>query len=162
MTAADLYDFESGVANSAAVAFTSAGLNVATITLAPNIQKPRPRSEITFRPGGAIKPCRILLISGKRRIAAYTGELEIVSITDASGTGKQTHALYRGQIRQLMELDEFRAVVNINTSPYNIDFIYATGSGETLATKDGYEISRLTYAVDFSIKADAFTQLNSQ
>ncbi len=98
-------------------------------------------------------------IPSHRAIAAYSGELEINSITDASPPGKSTMAAYRALVRSIMELDTLRFAVNLPSSPYMIDFISGTGGTDIMKTDDGYEICRLTYSVQFSIKQDAFDQL---
>lgn len=159
MTATDLYDFEGNIPDMIAAAFAAAQMNVGTVNIKPDFQKPRPRSELVFRPGGSVSPPRLMVVQGKRVIAAYTGELEIASITDASTEGKQTHSAYRATVRQLMELDAVRFAVNLAFSPYQLDFATPTGGTETMKTDDGYELSRLTYHLQFSIKQDAFNQL---
>jgi hypothetical protein len=159
MTASDLYDFETNVPDAIVPAFTAAGLQAITLSIAPDFQKPRPRSELFFRPGPAVNPPRIMLVDGKRVIAAYEGDLEITSITDTIAANKLTHSAYRAAIRQLMELDAVRTACNLATSPYKLDFVMPAGSTETVKTDEGYELSRLTYRVQFSIKQDAFEQL---
>lgn len=160
MTSVELYDFESNIPDMIAAAFTAAGLQATTLTTPPDFQKPRPRSELTFRLGPAVTPARIMIISGWGRvIAAYTGDLDITSITDPSESGKQTHAGYRAAVRELMELDRLRTAVNLTSFPYKLDFATPAGGTITVKTEDGYEISRLTYRLEFSIKQDAFTQL---
>ena len=154
-----VYDFESNVAAMVAAALASSGLHTATLNTAPEFQKIRPRSEIIFRPGGAASPTQLVLVNGRRCVGAYIGDLEITSLTDASTTGKATHATYRSTLRQLMELDAIRAAANTTAFPYRIDFATPTGSSETFKTEDGYELSRLTYHLEFSIKTDALNQL---
>ena len=159
VTATTVYDFESNLAAAFAAGLTALGIPAFTPSTAPAVQKPRPRSETIFRPGGSISPPRLSLVGGLRWIAAYTGELTVTSITDASAAGKLAHSAYRAAVRQAMELDSIRAASNISSSPYTIDFIMPTGSSETYATEQGYELSKLTYNVEFSIKSDAFNQL---
>jgi hypothetical protein len=159
MTAADLYDFETNIPFYVRPAFTSAGMVALILSDAPNFQKDRPRCELFYRHAGSITPPRIMLVNGLRVIAAHTGELDITAITDPSQPGKQTMAAYRAAIRQRMELDTLRAAVNLISSPYQIDFCSPAGSTETVKTDQGYELSRLTYHLQWSIKQDAFNQL---
>lgn len=160
MTNSDIYDFEGNVPDMIAVAFTAAGQNALTVNTPPDVQKLRPRSELVFRPGPAASPPRIMIVPGWGRVvAAHTGELEIASITDPSDTGKATHSQYRALIRRLMDLDNVRNAVNLPSSPYQLDFITPTGSTQIMKTEDGYEVSRLTYHIQFSIKQSAFNQL---
>lgn len=160
MTATDIYDFEGNIPDMIAVGFTAAQMNVATVNIPPNFDKPRPRSELMFKAGPASSPPSLSIVTGNKRvISAYTGELEIENITAPDANNKSIHAAYRARVRQIMELDSLRSAVNTTNSPYRIEFIAATGSTQTESTGDGYEVSRLTYHVQFSIKVDAFNQL---
>lgn len=164
MTATDVYDFEGNIPDMIAVAFIAAQMAVVTLNLPPNDQKPRPRSELSFKPSGASSPTRIMALPSKppataRVVAAYSGELTIDSITAADKDSNQVHRAYRARIRQLMELDTLRNAVNISSFPYTIDFVTPTGSSLIDKTSDGYQTSSLTYHLQFSIKQDAFNQL---
>ena len=159
MIVTSLYDFSGNMQGVFALALTALHIPAYTPQTAVTFQKQRPRSEVVFHPGGSVNPPRIALVNGLRRIAAYTGELTITSITNASSAGKMLHALYTSTVREAMELDRIRGAANIASNPYTIDFVLPTGSSETYASDNGYELSRLTYTVEFSIKTDAFAQL---
>lgn len=162
-TAIDIYDFETNVAETIATAFSVANMNYGTLKTPPNFQKPRPRSEIIFRPGAAVSPNRIDTFNfgtqhAQRYIAAYHGSLEVTNLTDASTAGKEIHSAYRSQVRAILELDPLRFAVNSSTSPYAIDWIVPAGTTDTFKTGEGYEMSKLTYDITFSFKRNAFYQ----
>lgn len=163
MTAVDLYDFEGNMATTFTPILIAAGLTALTQLDPAAFQKDRPRCEVIFRTGSAVSPPRIGIVTPppavNRAIMAYTGELEINSITPATVEGKSLHSAYRAAIRQAMELDKIRTSVNTASNPYQIDFVTPSGSTQSIKTDDGYEMSRLTYAIQFSIKLDAFVQL---
>jgi hypothetical protein len=161
MTAAELYDFESNLADTIGAAFSAYEMNWASLTTPPQSHKPRPRAEIIFRPGAALTPARITTVNGLRRIAAYNGDLEITCVTDISATGKLEHSAYRAEVRQILELDTVRVACNGTNTPYTIDWVQPTGTSETFKTDKGYEFSQLSYSVAFSIKASAFVQLDA-
>ena len=159
MTVTSLYDFSGNMQGVFARALTALNIPAFTPQTDATFQKQRPRSEVIFEPSGSVNPPRIALVSGLRRIAAYTGTLRIDSITNASTSGKTLHAVYISIVRQAMELDRIRNAANVASNPYTIDFVLPTGTSDTYETQNGCEISRLTYTVEFSIKSDAFAQL---
>lgn len=158
MNSVALYDFEGNVPTIIAAAFPPE-MNVGTTNQAPDLQKPRPRIDMQFRAITAAAGPRVMGVFGLRAIGAYEGDLELDLITEPSLGGKEAHSAYRAAVRSTLELDKLRNAVNLNTSPYQVDFIYCTGASDTIKTDKGYETSHMSYKIQFSIKQDAFNQL---
>lgn len=160
MSASAIYDFENNVAAAFAAALSAQGFTVVTASTSADFQQKRPRVELIFKPAGAVSPA-IITFNGTngRVITAYRGELVIKVVTGFSTAQKQEHATYRAGVRAAMELDKIRNAINQTPSVYSINFVMPSGCGQTLKYQDGYEVTDLSYAIDFSIQADAWSQL---
>jgi hypothetical protein len=153
------YDFENQVPAAVVAALKGLGLTAYVVADEPQFQRQRPRTEVVFKNPSAAVPIRFALVppNNTRAVQAYKGDLQLTSITPADEPGKSLTAAYRAQLRQVMEIDFFRAAANVASNPYTFDFVLPTGSEERINTADGYQITRLTYSVEFSIKLSAFT-----
>ena len=171
-----VYDFEGVFEPVIAAVFIAAGITCATPETITKFQQARPRIEIMMRTGGA-KPKgsqgqRIIVDTlGNIRDAAYSGELNVSVITNASEADKVTHAQYRAYVRALM-MSLPLAINNTSiTQPvgnpvvgltnHRLNFITHTGDTWTIKNSDGYWQTNMTFAIDFSIQSNALQTLGA-
>lgn len=162
----NIYDFENVIPKAVADALFAAGLTALHPQSDPKFQQQRPRCEATFKIGGAVTPLRIApqtvpdgapVLFGRN--SAWTGELTIHAITDASVEGKNTHAQYRADVRDACAT--LLARVNDGSIlPYHcINSLVETGTVHGIRQQDGYE--QTSFHTDFSINTAAWAALTS-
>lgn len=163
---AQLFDFESVIANAVVNAFTNAGFAASAYTgqTPPELQRKRPRVEVQFKQGGMEVPIR-QLNDGTYRPQAFHGELMVAAITDVTGTAKQTHGDYRGKVRSFC----YTLLPRVNNSAkvqgglqYH-KILSAIESGTTLGfnPEKGEETSVISFRVQFCINSQGFALLAS-
>jgi hypothetical protein len=154
---ATIYDFERIISTAAAQVFTNAGLDAFTVYSDPKFQKARPRVEVVFRAGGEASPKReAIMIDGSRRASAFKGELSLHAITDPTPTGKNTHGEYRAKVRSIAAVLHW-TINETLLANHKVNWMVETTTSHGIRTQDGYEQSTITFAVDFSVQANAWT-----
>ena len=158
----DVYDFETVIATAVAAFLVAAGITASTQADDPVFQQKRPRTSILFKTGSATIPLQ-QAGPNQKNIGAYKGQLELTNLTGTeAAAGKLTHAAYKSTVRRIMETGPFLAAINNATLlPYHkIQLIYPAGSTQTFKPEEGFEMSALSYAVDFSLNANAWDNLS--
>jgi hypothetical protein len=163
-----VYDFETVIPVAFANALTSQGLVAITPLSDPKFQNLRPRTEVTFKLGGAVTPLRIApstvpdgwpILAGRN--SAWTGEVTFHAITDAAPPGKLVHSEYRATVRNVLATI-FTVVNNGTNLPYHsINSLVESSTTHGVRTNDGFEQSSITYHTDFSLNAAAWPFLAS-
>ena len=167
----NLYDFEAQIEDAVAAVLSASDMQVVTPRTAGKFQKARPRIEVLFQTGHAKQSYHV--INGANRNASWAGSLTLTIVTqpgdpDTSGNpdSSEVHRQYRARLRNLMAT----SVVTLNGSdasnnrylPYHqIQNVVENGTTPKYATDKGYEMSTITFAVDFGIHKDAWAELTT-
>lgn len=132
----------------------------------------RPRVEIQFSCGGATGGDHVA--QGAQRNATYTGTLELQVVTDSGPEGSAAHRDYRAMVRKLMS-DARKGLQGVGNPALGINGANADGitylpchkvqdvreDGCTpnYKVERGFEISTLTYRINFGIDHGAWAEL---
>lgn len=153
-----IYDFETPLESAIAAWFTTNGMSAATTATAPEFQKTRPRVEIEAKHVRGTKKA-FGLINGQAGPALNATHRMAILIDVITGTAKENklaHTAYRALVRLVMNLAPATTCLPNHTIQGPID---DNGSVETFKTSEGWEISRLSFEFDFSVKPDSWQQL---
>jgi uncharacterized protein YlxP (DUF503 family) len=165
MSATRIYSFESVISSACKNVLQSAGLTAYTSFDAPNLRKSRPRVDVEVRVGAQLNPPIVQLVDNgtifERRNAAWTGQIIFHIITDTTQPGKQSHSDYRAEVRNILavlqdRVNELFLVQHMIHHP-----MVETGTAHQANTDKGYEITTVTFDMNFSIQKDAWSLLDS-
>src|SRR5690242_8674621 len=156
----DVFDFENLIPAAVKSVFQAAGMTALTAADPAQEHKTRPRVEIFFTGCSEVLPPRgILQPDGTILNGAWRGELTLIAITDVNTEGKAIHAEYRAQVRSIAQvlgpINGRGGAVNGVTgglANHKIQWCHETSSTCEINTDKGYELTRLHYAVEFSIQ----------
>lgn len=159
MSAPDIFDFETIVPAAVKPVLLDAGLVVWIIGDDPKFQKVRPRVEVVYNNGGETKPRRtVFLPDGTKRGSAFFGELRIHAITDADPPGKSAHAIYRGQVRNLLAgLQD--AINGVTLNLHKIQWLEPGKEVTGIRTQDNYQQTTFPFQVMISIQRNAWAKI---
>jgi hypothetical protein len=157
MSVENIYDFETQLETAFLAGLTAAGLTAVGPADAPTFERTRPYVAIRFACGPAKQSYHI--VSGAKRNASWSGQLEVVLITDATATGKASHRNYRALVRKVMA--DLRNTLNADLDYHKIQNIVEQSTAPEYKPEDGSEMSHLLYAVDFGIDAGAWGELTT-
>lgn len=163
MTATDIYDFEGVFENAFVAALTAQGFtNVYTVIDALEFQQIRPRLEVKFDAGSGRNPLWLLPDStGTLRNAFYVGNtLYIDVITATSAPAKQAHAAYRASVRSALSIEIQTVINNVNglLTNHKLQMIKQGSPSYAISPEDGYQKTRFSFDVEFSIQSDSLSQ----
>jgi hypothetical protein len=156
-----LYDFESIFPTACKQVFVDAGMNALTISDPPELQKVRPRVEITYRHAGNHSgPVLKIIGDGTTRVVAFDGELFIHAISDCDIPGKAVHSQYRALVRNIYAMLPWL----MNGGPLALHSMHFPPISESenhgINSREGFEISTFTMRFTFSMQAQAWAVFN--
>lgn len=157
----DLWDFEGVMETAHAAVLTANGMKAATPATITKFQEERPRVNVIFKSGGE-QPSgqRTILPNGVQVSGAYKGTLAFSIITSSEEASKLVHSQYRVLIRWIMK--QIGALVNGTLlTLHKIQWAVESGSSLIFQNDQGYWVSSIEYAIDFTLQTDAIKALTT-
>lgn len=167
----DIYDFETAIEDAVEALMLDNDLEVVTPRTAEKFQKARPRLELLFKVHGAKQSYHV--VENKKRNATWAGELTVAIVTGTGETdsenvtdSSQVHREYRARVRNLMAT----AADDLNGNDdagdrflafHQVQNVVESGNVPKYGTDKGYEMSTLSYQIDFGVHKDAWTALTT-
>lgn len=163
MTAQEIYDFEGVFENAFVLALEGQGFpNVYSVIDALEFQQIRPRIEVKFDVGTERNPLWLLPDStGTNRSSFWVGNtLYIDIITATSAPAKEAHGVFRASVRAALSLAIQNVVNNVDglLTNHKLQMIYQSSQSYAISPQDGYQKTRFSFNVEFSIQADSLSQ----
>ena len=163
-TVDELSDFETAIEAAFKLLFTENGIESCVDSIdEPDTQRPRPRVEVYFAPGG--ETGHISANATYRRPDMWTGNLtlRVVSNTKPDEVGTSEHSAYRAKVRNLMAMSRTIFKSDADASdvagylPYHtVADLVLSGSNPSYEGQDGYYETTISYDLTFNIRPTAW------